>query len=106
MGYTTRLIQRRKRQLAKSQTQAATHQVDALKASQQLAEAGRSHSFGNLTDLGFTAAAAKAVDATPSALTLAENLGIDLHAIAGSGTDGRIIKRDVLQYAKAQNLEE
>ncbi|MEL6394236.1 MAG: E3 binding domain-containing protein, partial [Bacteroidota bacterium] len=89
MGYTTRLIRRRKQALA-----ASTPKIDPLEASRQLAKAGRGHSFGKLTQLGFTVAAVKPVDATPSARALAEDLGIDLKLISGSGTGGRIIKRD------------
>lgn len=35
------------------------------------------------------------IDATPSAVTFAEKNGIDLLTVKGTGTNGRIIKKDV-----------
>ncbi|SRR5258706_12145356 len=35
------------------------------------------------------------VDATPSALAHAKSLGVDISAIKGSGTGGRVLKSDV-----------
>lgn len=41
------------------------------------------------------------IDATSSALKLAEIEGIDLTLISGSGKDGRIVKRDVEMFLNA-----
>lgn len=38
------------------------------------------------------------LDATPSALKLADTEGVDLSLINGSGKDGRIVKRDVEEF--------
>ncbi|MFQ5746057.1 MAG: 50S ribosomal protein L21 [Gemmatimonadota bacterium] len=48
------------------------------------------------------AAEAKAVEATPAAAALAEEHGIDLSTIEGSGKEGRILKGDVEKAIKAQ----
>ena len=40
------------------------------------------------------------VDATPRAVELAEELGVDLAAVQGSGADGRIIAGDVRSAAE------
>jgi large subunit ribosomal protein L21 len=42
------------------------------------------------------------IDATPTARQLAEEAGIDLSTISGSGKDGRILKSDVAAAIKAQ----
>ena len=42
------------------------------------------------------------IDATPTALELAEREGIDLTTVEGKGVDGRILKSDVLQAIDEQ----
>jgi len=49
---------------------------------------------------GQTAAAAE-VKASPLAKRIAEEMGVDLRAISGTGPDGRIVKEDVLAAAPA-----
>lgn len=39
-------------------------------------------------------------EATPSAIELAEELGVDLASVEGSGADGKIVKSDVANFAK------
>lgn len=43
------------------------------------------------------------IDVTPTARTLAEEHGIDLASVKGSGKGGRVLKSDVEQAMKAQN---
>ncbi|MFQ5529875.1 MAG: 50S ribosomal protein L21 [Gemmatimonadota bacterium] len=45
---------------------------------------------------------ATGIDATPTARQLAEDAGIDLSTIVGTGKDGRILKSDVAAAIKAQ----
>lgn len=40
------------------------------------------------------------VIASPVARRMADELGIDLHLVAGSGPEGRIVKRDIEEYVK------
>jgi len=40
------------------------------------------------------------VTASPVARRMADELGIDLHQVAGSGPEGRIVKRDIEEYVK------
>ncbi len=47
------------------------------------------------------AAAAAEVKASPLAKRIAEEMGVDLRAISGTGPDGRIVKEDVLAAAPA-----
>ncbi|GAB5518714.1 MAG: pyruvate dehydrogenase complex dihydrolipoamide acetyltransferase [Rhodothermales bacterium] len=42
------------------------------------------------------------VKASPLARKMAQAEGIDLSAVSGSGTDGRIVKRDILAFAEEQ----
>lgn len=46
--------------------------------------------------------AATAIDATPTAKELAEEAGIDLASVEGTGKDGRILKSDVQAVIKTQ----
>ena len=46
------------------------------------------------------ALAAARIMASPVAMRMAAELGIDLHRVKGSGPDGRIIKRDIEAYLK------
>lgn len=46
------------------------------------------------------------IDATASAVELAEKYGIRLEEVPGTGRDGRIVKNDVLQYYGRLNMEE
>lgn len=46
------------------------------------------------------------VDATDGAVTLADDLGIDLSEVEGSGADGRILKPDVVVFAEAMSKSE
>ncbi|MDH3427810.1 MAG: 50S ribosomal protein L21 [Gemmatimonadota bacterium] len=48
------------------------------------------------------ATAAVVIDATPTAIRLAEESGIDLSTIKGTGKEGRILKSDVAAAIKAQ----
>lgn len=43
---------------------------------------------------------------TPDAAALAEEEGIDLDEIEGTGKDGRVLKADVEEYLNAQGEEE
>lgn len=45
------------------------------------------------------------VDATDSAIKVAEELGIDLAKVEGSGAEGRIIKSDVMVHFEAQQFD-
>ena len=40
------------------------------------------------------------VTASPVARRMADELGIDLHQVAGSGPEGRVVKRDIEEYVK------
>ena len=46
------------------------------------------------------------IDATDGALTLADEYGVDLSNVEGSGVEGRIIKADVVMYVDASRPEE
>lgn len=48
----------------------------------------------------------KKVLATPVARALAKDKGVDIKKIKGSGPAGRIMKADILNYAKSSNYEE
>lgn len=43
------------------------------------------------------------IDATSSALRLAEETGVDLSEVKGTGKNGKIIQGDVLKYLEEQN---
>ena len=48
-----------------------------------------------------SAETAEALSATPGALEHAETTGVDLNTVTGTGTDGKITKKDVADAAKS-----
>jgi 2-oxoglutarate dehydrogenase E2 component (dihydrolipoamide succinyltransferase) len=65
-------------------------------------EAGSSQAGGaEQADAAETTAEGDAAPASPAARKLADEKGIDLAAVAGSGKDGRITKEDIVNYVPA-----
>jgi pyruvate/2-oxoglutarate dehydrogenase complex dihydrolipoamide acyltransferase (E2) component len=75
----------------------AVHEVERTGAVLALVRAGILERVSAPTAENDDTEAPPAVDATDSAIALANELGIDLTEVAGTGQDGRILKSDVLK---------
>jgi pyruvate dehydrogenase E2 component (dihydrolipoamide acetyltransferase) len=65
--------------------------------------AGTAVAIVETTDRAAVGAGAVERSIAPAALELAAQLGIDLDAVAGSGTGGRVIEEDVIRAAQARD---
>ena len=84
---------------ATAEAAAATPAPEPAPAAPTAAASGSATASGSTN--GQAAATGGRIKASPVAKRLAEEHGIDLSAIAGSGPGGRVIKRDVEEFAKS-----
>ena len=90
MGYITRKRLRLQRQLLQDSSQ-----IPPANGQEDLVQAGRGLRFGSLI-------IKPAPLPTASAQKLANQEGIDIRLVKGSGKDGRVIKVDVLRHLSQQ----
>jgi pyruvate/2-oxoglutarate dehydrogenase complex dihydrolipoamide acyltransferase (E2) component len=67
----------------------------------EVVTAGSTVAVISTTDRAAVAVGDEARTVAPAALELAEQLGIDIEGLVGSGTGGRIIEEDVIRAAQA-----
>jgi len=80
-------------------------QVEYLSEQQMTAEI-RESPLLDMSEVPASAQALGEVDATNAARTLAQELGVDLASVDGSGEEGRILKADVARAAAALSGDE